>query len=192
VTIAPTAELAAAWLTPDTHVLLGLGTALALALGILTRLLGLTFLRASALAEGNRTLEADAGELRRLSEQLEARVGERTAELETQADSFSHDLKSPLGTILNFSTILLEEHREQLGAEGVDIVGRIRRSATRAADLLDGLLRLDRARRATLVEQETTWIRSRDRPSHGSRCPRAITRSSCCSSRCRMRGATLP
>jgi two-component system sensor kinase len=154
VTVAPTDRLAAAWLTPDSHYFLGLGIALACALGMLTRQLALTFLRASALAEGNRTLEYDAGKLRRLNEQLEARVGERTAELETQAHSFSHDLKSPLGTILNFSTILLEDHRDQLDAEGLDIVGRIRRSAMRATDLLDGLLRLDRARRAALDLQE--------------------------------------
>ena len=154
VTLAPTPELAAAWLTPDTHYLLALGVVLALALGMLTHQLGSSFVRARALAEGNRTLEASTGELRRLNELLEARVAERTAELETLAHSFSHDLKSPLGAILNFSSILVEDHRDQLNAEGLDILGRIRRSATRATHLLDGLLRLDRARRATLDIKE--------------------------------------
>jgi signal transduction histidine kinase len=154
VTLAPTPELAAAWLTPEPHYLLALGIVLALALGMLTHELGQSSLRANALAEGNRTLETDAGELRRLNELLEARVAERTAELETLAHSFSHDLKSPLGAILNFSSILSEDHRDQLNPEGLDTLERIRRSATRATQLLDGLLRLDRARRATLDIKE--------------------------------------
>ena len=154
VTLAPTPELAAAWLPPDTHYLLALGVVLALALGMLTHQLGISFLRSRALAEGNRTLVADTEELRRLNELLEARVAGRTAELESLAHSFSHDLKSPLGAILNFSAILVEDHRDQLDEEALDILGRIRRSATRATHLLDGLLRLDRARRATLDVQE--------------------------------------
>jgi two-component system sensor kinase len=59
-------------------------------------------------------------------------------------------LKSPLGAILNFSAILDVDHRDQLDDEGRDILVRIRRSALRATALLDGLLRLDRARRAPL------------------------------------------
>lgn len=143
-----------AWLAPDIYYLLALGVVLALALGMLSHQLGQSFVRARTLAEGNRTLVSSAEELRRLNELLEARVAERTAELESLAHSFSHDLKSPLGAILNFSAILVEDHRDQLDPDGLDVVARIRRSATRATQLLDGLLRLDRARRATLdVEQ---------------------------------------
>src|SRR4030095_4737478 len=68
--------------------------------------------------------------------------------------SFSHDLKSPLGAILNFSSILYEDHGEQLDEEGLDALSRIRRSAMRAARLLDGWPRLDRARRASLDVKE--------------------------------------
>ena len=150
VSLAPTDDLAAAWLTPDTGYLLALGFVLALALGMLTYQLGQSFRRAHALAEGHRTLFASTEELRRLKELLEARVAERTEELETWAHSFSHDLKSPLGAILNFSAILVEDHTDELDEDGLDVVARIRRSATRATQLLDGLLRLDRARRAAL------------------------------------------
>src|SRR3989454_7782230 len=128
--------------------------ALALVLGWLAHQLRQSFVRANALAEGNRSLQVSAAELRSLNEMLEARVAERTAELETLAHSFSHDLKSPLGAILNFSSILVEDHRHQLDPEGLDVLARIRRSATRATELLDGLLRLDRARRVNLDERE--------------------------------------
>jgi len=111
--------------------------------------------RTERLAGGHRALAAtSAEELRRLNELLEARVAERTAELEMLAHSFSHDLKSPLGAILNFSSILVQDHRDQLDPDGLDMLERIRRSATRATHLLDGLLRLDRVRRAALDVEE--------------------------------------
>jgi signal transduction histidine kinase len=150
VTLAPTPELAAAWLTPDPHYLLAVGIALAIALGLLANELRTSLVRVRSLAAGNRALETSGEELRRLNETLEARVAERTAELETLTQLFAHDLKSPLGAILNFAEIIDVDHRDRLDPDGRDILARIRRSAIRATGLLDGLLRLSRARRATL------------------------------------------
>jgi light-regulated signal transduction histidine kinase (bacteriophytochrome) len=69
------------------------------------------------------------------------------AELEAFNYSVSHDLRSPLGAILNFTAILEEDHGEALGSEGGALLARIRRSAVRATSLLEDLLRLSRAGR---------------------------------------------
>ena len=150
-THAPTAELAALWLDPVPHYLLATGILLAVALGVLTHHLRLNFLRARFLEAGNEALEASAWELRKLNEALETRVSERTKELEAFTHSISHDLKSPLGAILNFAAILELDYKEQpLDEEGREILGRIRSSAVRGSELLEGLLRLSRAGHADL------------------------------------------
>jgi signal transduction histidine kinase len=123
---------------------------------------------ARALSAANRALdvgmrEARQGEasLRRLSEELEQRVRERTAmledtlsELEAFNFSVSHDLRSPIGAVLNFVAILEEEHCPQLPPAGRELVTRIRGSAERAIELLEGLLKLSRAGRTALEIEE--------------------------------------
>jgi signal transduction histidine kinase len=146
----PTADLASAWLTPVPHYLLGAGIVLAIVVGLLVHYLRLASLHARFLAAGNEALEANAGELRRLNETLEARVAERTRELEHFNHSISHDLKSPLGAILNFAAILEADYHDRLDDEGRDMLMRIRRSALRGTDLLEGLLRLSRAGQSAL------------------------------------------
>jgi signal transduction histidine kinase len=159
---APTARPARHVLAPlPSSVLLG---ALLLAAGAVVFQLTRSRRRARALSAANRTLdlcmrEAREGEasLRRLSEELEQRVRERTgqledtlAELEAFNFSVSHDLRSPIGAVLNFVAILEEEHCPQLPPAGRELVARIRGSAERAIELLEGLLKLSRAGRTAL------------------------------------------
>jgi two-component system sensor kinase len=147
----PTAEYAAARLTPVPHYLLAAGLLLSLALAVLTHQLRLTVRQSRFLSASNRALEQRGDE-------LETRVAERTealedaiGELEAFNYSVSHDLRSPLGAILNFAAILEEDYRGRpLDAEGVRILARIRRSAMRATALLEDLLQLSRAGRAAL------------------------------------------
>lgn len=150
----PTPQYAAAWLTPLPHYLLGAGLLLSFALGAMTNQLRISLARARDLAEGNRALEVSAGELRKLNEALEERVAERTSELEAFNHSISHDLKSPLGAILNYASILEADYRERLDSEALDFLARIRRSARRGGELLDGLLRLSRATHSALAMAE--------------------------------------
>jgi PAS domain S-box-containing protein len=87
--------------------------------------------------------------LRDVNLQLEQRVRDRTAQLETSNNeltsfsySVSHDLRAPLRVISGFSNILLEEHVEALNPEGRHYLERVCAEAQRMGDLIDGLLTL--------------------------------------------------
>jgi light-regulated signal transduction histidine kinase (bacteriophytochrome) len=98
---------------------------------------------------------------RKLHEELEERVIERTQqletaheELETFAYSISHDLRSPLRAIQGFPQILLEDYAGQLSAEAQDYLKRVSAAAQYMSELIDGLLVFLRLGRRTL-EKET-------------------------------------
>ena len=86
-----------------------------------------------------------------LNADLEARVAERTAELEQAAAeleafsySVSHDLRAPLRAIDGYSRILLDEYAGQLPSEGLRYLGLARAGAAQMGQLIDGLLAFSR------------------------------------------------
>lgn len=96
-------------------------------------------------------------EVLRLNVELEERVCERTAqlesankELETFAYSVSHDLKAPLRGIDGYSRLLQEEYASQLGEEGQLFIQNVRRGAEQMNTLIDDLLAYSRMERRTL------------------------------------------
>ncbi len=105
-------------------------------------------LEAMALDEKRRAVE---DQLRRLSEELEQRVQDRTqelraanAELEAFSYSVSHDLRAPLRAIDGFSQIVLSRYADKLDADGRHALERVRAGSQRMGELIDSMLELSR------------------------------------------------
>ncbi|MBN1329456.1 MAG: hypothetical protein JXA54_08280 [Candidatus Heimdallarchaeota archaeon] len=84
-----------------------------------------------------------------LSGHLEEKVEERTkqleavnAELESFSYSVSHDLRSPLRSIIGFSDILNQEFSQMLDQQGKDYIVRIMKNSERMDEMITDLLKL--------------------------------------------------
>ncbi|MEN8241210.1 MAG: ATP-binding protein [Chloroflexota bacterium] len=69
-----------------------------------------------------------------------AKIEATTQELEDFAYSVSHDLRSPLRTIMAYTEILLSEHSENMNDEGRLFQQRVRANAERLDLFIDGIL----------------------------------------------------
>ncbi len=110
-----------------------------------------------ALQESEAHQRRLAQELAEMNHHLEKRVAERTAELETinrhlEAFSYSvsHDLRSPLQSIVGFSTLLADQFGGTLGEQGRKHLNRVQTNAFRMREMIDGMLTMARVAKGNL------------------------------------------
>jgi light-regulated signal transduction histidine kinase (bacteriophytochrome) len=111
------------------------------------------------------------GQVRRLNEELERRVRERTAQLEAMNQELeslsypvSHDLRAPLRHIEGYTRILEREHAGGLNVQGRRSLSRVRAAAERMGQLIDDLLALSRVTRAEMRIESVNCPRWRRSP----------------------------
>lgn len=97
----------------------------------------------------------------RLYMQLDARVKQRTSELEflnKELESFSysvaHDLRAPLRSVDGYSQILLNDYGDGLDDEGRELLKKITDSAKRMNQLIEDLLKLSQVSRSDINKQK--------------------------------------
>ena len=98
-------------------------------------------------------------QIKALTAGLEARVRERTAQLEeavTELEGFSysvsHDLRTPLRAINGYATILKDDHGDALGPDGRELCERVVAGTRRMGQLIDDLLAFARLGRTQLAD----------------------------------------
>ncbi len=155
----PTAGLVASIDSPAVDLVLLLGLFISVLLGTLVYENGRARLRAAAaeaaeaeLADLNRNLEENIAERTR-------QLRDRTADLQTLADSVAHDLRNPLNSLSVNAQLLEERARLELSPESMRVLGRFTPSVNQMANILDRLLGLSEVSHATFC-RETVDMRN--------------------------------
>jgi len=100
-------------------------------------------------------------EINRLNEELEQKVIDRTAqlesvnkELEAFSYSVSHDLRAPLRAVNGYAKILLEDYEKKIDEDGISALQAIMNNSKKMGVLIDDLLAFSRLGRKEITASE--------------------------------------
>ncbi len=96
------------------------------------------------------------------SQKLVGELERSNRELEDFAYVVSHDLKEPLKGIVNYSSVLVQDYSEQLGAAGRAHLETLQRLSKRMEDLIETLLYYSRISRLEFTPKKTDLARLLD------------------------------
>jgi PAS domain S-box-containing protein len=97
---------------------------------------------------------SDRKEWERSIMDLNERLKVSNRELENLGNTLSHDLRGPIQCIEGYSSILLEQHAERLGADGGRFLKIVNENALRMRDMITGLLGISRIARAEIRREK--------------------------------------
>lgn len=103
--------------------------------------------RAKELITANKGLEKAKDDIRKLNDELEQKVVQRTSQLEAvnkELESFSysvsHDLRAPIRAINGYTRIIVEDYAEKFDEEGTKVLHAIINNSKKMGELIDDLL----------------------------------------------------
>jgi signal transduction histidine kinase len=117
--------------------------------------------RAEELTIANWELKCAEDDIRKLNDELERKVIERTAQLEAvnkELGSFSysvsHDLRAPIRAINGYTRILMEDYAEKFDSDGTKVLHSIMHNSKKMGELIDDLLTFSKLGRKQVTVSE--------------------------------------
>ncbi len=123
-------------------------------------------LRAAELIVANEELQKAEDNVRKLNDELEQKVIERTAQLESvnkELESFSysvsHDLRAPIRAIDGYTKIIVEDYSDKFDEDGLKILKSIINNSKKMGQLIDDLLAFSKLGRKQVAFSEIDMIK---------------------------------